>query len=364
MASIFTAQYEPVDTNRIREDLIKSTEAHQAIEDSYGELSLAVSQLDKMLDLNADAELIEIQKNYIKDLKNQVDILNTQGLNTNTRKALIGTRDRYASEIVPIQDSIARRKEAMAFQQKKAAEDPDIRFDEYASNKSVTDFYNNPTLDVISNNYSGKEIRSIVAAEAANLKKWIERDGIGALKSLGLPYQYQQWLREGYSPEAVMRAAMADPAASPKLLSVIDRAIQSTGISKWKSAGDNFGFGTGNELYNWAWNAGAPGLYNAVGTSELKNYTDNYSADLDAYRKKKAMDKPEGSPRVEFGDLVTSGVVSPETINKYFNIDPVTGRMTLKKSITSVKRDGKVQPNDIFIVDEKRKSKNRKCRRN
>ena len=121
-------------------------------------------------------------------------------------------------------------------------------------------------FNALSDNYSGALLTQQASTIAANLKQVLTDKG--KLKSLGLPYQYERELQYGYTPEQVDAAVRGDKDASPILRGIIEKVLQGSGMSKW----DNF-----DTLKDKVMGYIGQGIYNAIGTTKLENFKDDFS---------------------------------------------------------------------------------------
>lgn len=255
---------------------------YRAQETELADLDYKASVWDGMINGARDHKAYTIQQAYIDALKAQVDSLASSGLTMNSRRQMLDLKARYNKDILPIEKAFNRREELMKEQRAALANNPTLRYQRYANEMSLDDFLKNPTLDY-GKQYSGALLTKQVSQMASNLKTYLNKENIGKLQSIGLPYQYQQMIQEGYSPDQVMeamgKASDTDSEAARFLRGIVDQAMESSGVLSWGDAR------TINELRAFA----NQGLYYAIGKSELKNYTDNYNmqASLDALKRKR-----------------------------------------------------------------------------
>lgn len=112
---VINSRYNPFSYQELVTPALRATEAHQALEDAYGELSTKASVWENMANEQTDPKAYRQYKKYANDLKHQADILATEGLSVTSRGALNNIRARYSSDIVPIEQAYqARAEEAKA----------------------------------------------------------------------------------------------------------------------------------------------------------------------------------------------------------------------------------------------------------
>lgn len=266
---ILDTKFKPFSYQEMLAPVAAATQAHQALEDAYGELSAQAKTWGQYADEQTDYETYKMYKTYADDLEMQAEQLMRQGLTPSSRREMLNLRARYGEEIAPIEAAYKRREALAAEQRKLYAADKTLRFERDASTMKLSDFIKNPSLDY-GESYSGALLTSQVSNAVAAYQKALTDPG--KLKSLGLPFQYERYLQEGATPEQVLAAMkedaqQGDSEAVNFLRGVVDQVLVSSGVSDWA---DN---NTLDEFRAFA----NQGLYNAIGTTKIQNYTDSYS---------------------------------------------------------------------------------------
>ena len=174
MATVVTSKFTPFTFEELLKPALLATQAHYEMEDAYTELATKANVWESLANSEQDKDVYNMYKAYSDDLKKQADILASQGLNANSRKALSQMKARYSSEINPIERAdIARKKQIE--EQRKLASDPTAIISRKASETSLKDYINNPALDY--EYQSGALITKRVADEVKNYAKNIVRTG-------------------------------------------------------------------------------------------------------------------------------------------------------------------------------------------
>lgn len=266
---ILDTKFKPFSYQEMLAPVAAATQAHQALEDAYGELSAQAKTWGQYANEQTDPETYKMYKTYADDLEMQAEQLMRQGLTPSSRREMLNLRARYGEEIAPIETAYKRREALAAEQRKLYGADKTLRFERDASTMSLDDFIKNPSLDY-GESYSGALLTSQVSNAVAAYQRALTDPG--KLQSLGLPFQYERYLQEGATPEQVLAAMkedaqQGDSEAVNFLRGVVDQALASSGVADW--ADDN----TLNEFRAFA----NQGLYNAIGTTKVQNYTDSYS---------------------------------------------------------------------------------------
>lgn len=255
-------QFNPFTYDEMVKPLLYYKDAYDKTESSYADLVTQTEAWKDIVNRTNSPEAYSMYKSYADRLNSIVDDF-SRGMTADNRRALLGMKRGYAQSIVPIATA-AKRREALAEEQRKArATNPTIIYQRDMASTSLDDFINNPSLDYGAS-YSGALLTQQVAQAATNLKTVMTDKS--KLKSLGLPYQYEQALQYGYSPDQVLAAMARDPKAAPILTKLVDDVIESSGMPKWASPAQMAqAIAFANQ-----------GLYNAIGKTEYKNYVDQF----------------------------------------------------------------------------------------
>lgn len=256
-------QFNPFTYDEMVKPLLYYKDAYDKTETSYADLVTQTEAWKDIVNRTNSPEAYSMYKSYADRLNSIVDDF-SRGMTADNRKALLGMKRGYAQSIVPIATA-AKRREALAEEQRKArATNPTIIYQRDMASTSLDDFINDPSLDYGAS-YSGALLTQQVSQAAANLKTVMTDKS--KLKSLGLPYQYEQALQYGYSPDQVLAAMARDPKAAPILTKLVDDVIESSGMPKWASPAQMAqAIAFANQ-----------GLYSAIGKTEYKNYADQFS---------------------------------------------------------------------------------------
>lgn len=265
---ILDTKFNPFSYQEMLAPVAAATQAHQAIEEEYGDLSAKASVWKNMANEQSDPYAYKMYKGYADDLEARAEDLMRYGLNASSRKGMLDMRTRYNSEILPIEVAYKRRDELIKEQRNARAANPTLRYQRMAKDMSLDEFIKNPSLDY-GESYSGALLTQQVAQAAANYAKVLTEEG--KLDSLGLPYQYKSRIQHGASPEVILavinNAALEGHQGAVNFLrGVRDQVLQSSGVAKWADPT------TMAEFTSFA----NQGLYSALGQTEIKNYADNF----------------------------------------------------------------------------------------
>jgi len=269
---VINSRFRPFSYQEMLAPVQQSTEAHQALENAYEELNTNASIWEGLANKESDPITYQRYKNFADALKTQADELAANGLNPTSRQAVSNLRARYASDIIPIKNAYEKRQADIKAQQEILLKDPTHFFDRKANEVSLDEYQTNDKLDVLSDQYSGALLTQQVGQAAQTLKNTLTSKG--ALSKLGLPYQYERMLQYGASADDVLKAMSKDPQAAPILTKLVDDVMEASGIRNWSSMNGDW---ANNDMYRRAEAYAMQGLYNAIGTSKIDNFTDSYS---------------------------------------------------------------------------------------
>lgn len=266
---ILDTKFKPFSYAEMLAPVAAATQAHQAIEEEYGNLATKANVWEEMANEQTDPYAYKMYKTYSDDLEARAEQLMRYGLNASSRKGMLDMRARYSKEIVPIETAYKRREELAAEQRKALAQNPTLRYQRMARTMSLDDFIKNPSLDY-GESYSGALLTQQVSQAATAFQKALTDKG--KLKGLGLPYQYERMLQYGATPSQVMAAMsqdaqQGDSEAVKFLRGITEQVLKSSGVADWADDA------TMKEFRAFA----NQGLYSAIGQTKIDNFTDQFS---------------------------------------------------------------------------------------
>lgn len=267
---IINSRFRPFEYQELLAPVLMATQAHQALEEAYGNLDTEAAVWDRRTEGSEKAH--SLYTNFSKDLAGAAETLSKYGLTPQSRKAMLNMKRRYASDITPIAEAWTKRQADIKAQQEALVRDPSHFFNRMANNISLDEYMDNPNLDVLSDNYSGALLTNQVSQAASNLKQTLMKKG--NLTKLGLPYQYERMLQYGANADEVYAAMLRDPKALPILTKLVDDVMASSGIRKWSSMNGDWEH---NDIYKRAMGYANQGLYSAIGTTKFDHFTDTFS---------------------------------------------------------------------------------------
>lgn len=263
---IINSQFKPFSYSEMLQPVLMATQAHQELENQYGELATKASVWEEMANEQTDPYAYKMYKTYANDLEEQAGQLAREGLNAASRKDMLNMRARYSKEITPIEQAYTARQKQAEQQQQALLQDPTLMLSRRASTTSLDDYIRNPQLAYES--YSGKLITAQAASAASALAKEMQEKPRKWRSILGNSY-YETMMQKGFSSQAVLQAIQDNPNAAPQLTRIVEDAINSSGVRNW---GDQ---ATIARAIDYA----KQGLWSAVGETQYQTL-DNWRAKL------------------------------------------------------------------------------------
>lgn len=254
---VINSKFKPFSYAEMLQPVQMATMAHQDVENQYAELATKANVWEEMANEQTDPYAYKMYKTYSNDLEEQAGQLAREGLTPASRQNMLKMRQRYSSDIVPIEQAYKRRQELIDEQRKLLAQDNTLMFDRSASMLSLDDLIKNPQLTYQS--YSGATLAKQVGTAAQNLAKEMRENPRKWRSILGNQY-FETIMQKGYRPEEIIQVLQNDPNDSSVLKGIVEDAVGSSNIASW---GDQ---ATLNRAYDYA----RQGLWNAVGETQYQ----------------------------------------------------------------------------------------------
>lgn len=292
---VINSQFKPFSYQEMLAPTLMATQAHQELENQYGELATKASVWEEMANEQTDPYAYKMYKTYANDLEEQAGQLAREGLNAASRRDMLNMRARYSKEITPIEQAYTARQKQAEEQQKALLQDPTLMLSRRASTTSLDDYIRNPQLAYES--YSGKLITAQTASAASALAKEMQEKPRKWRSILGNSY-YETMMQKGFSSQAVLQAIQDNPNAAPQLTRIVEDAINSSGVRNW---GDQ---ATIARAIDYA----KQGLWSAVGETQYQTL-DNWRAKLaeqEAMQKRAEQRKAAAAQQARLNNLATN----------------------------------------------------------
>ena len=254
---VVNSKFKPFSYAEMLQPVQMATLAHQEVENEYAELATKANVWDEMANEQTDPYAYKMYKTYSNDLEEQAGQLAREGLTPASRQNMLRMKQRYSSDIVPIEQAYKRRQELINEQRKLLTQDNTLMFDRNASMLSLDDLIKNPQLTYQS--YSGATLAKQVGTAAQSLAKEMRDNPRKWRTILGNQY-FETIMQKGYRPEEIIQVLQNDPNASSVLKGIVEDAVGSSNIASWGDAS------TLNRAYEYA----RQGLWNAVGETQYQ----------------------------------------------------------------------------------------------
>lgn len=254
---VINSKFKPFSYAEMLQPVQMATLAHQEVENEYADLATKANVWDEMANEQTDPYAYKMYKAYSNDLEEQAGQLAREGLTPASRQNMLRMKQRYSSDIIPIEQAYKRRQELIDEQRKLLSQDNTLMFDRNASMLSLDDLIKNPQLTYQS--YSGATLAKQVGTAAQNLAKEMRENPRKWRNILGNQY-FETIMQHGYRPEEIIQVLQNDPNASSVLKGIVEDAVGSSNIASW---GDT---DTLNRAYEYA----RQGLWNAVGETQYQ----------------------------------------------------------------------------------------------
>lgn len=254
---VINSKFKPFSYAEMLQPVQMATLAHQEVENEYADLATKANVWDEMANEQTDPYAYKMYKAYSNDLEEQAGQLAREGLTPASRQNMLRMKQRYSSDIVPIEQAYKRRQELIDEQRKLLSQDNTLMFDRNASMLSLDDLIKNPQLTYQS--YSGAALAKQVGTAAQNLAKDMRENPRKWRDILDKQY-FETIMQHGYRPEEIIQVLQNDPNASSVLKGIVEDAVGSSNIASW---GDQ---ATLDRAYEYA----RQGLWNAVGETQYQ----------------------------------------------------------------------------------------------
>lgn len=275
-STIINSKFEPISFERYLKPYQMYAEEYISQEDALSELANKASIWEDMANEQTDPYAYSVYKKYSEDLNNAAEQLASQGLSPISRQNMLKMKQRYSSDIIPIEQAYQRRQSLVDEQRKLSSQDNTMMFDIDASSLSLDDLIKNPQLTYTP--YSGSTLIKQVSNAAKNLSKVMREDSSTWKSILGDQY-YEKIMREGYSPEEILQVLSTSDKGSAVLRGLVEDAVNSSGIAKWNDP----------TALQRAYEYAGQGLWDAIGKTSfdrLSNKNFEYNQQLKLAREK------------------------------------------------------------------------------
>ena len=322
------AKFRPFEYSEMLAPVLMATQAHQEIENAYSDLNTQANAIGSLANEAEDPETFAKYKSYETALRNQADLLASQGLTPGSRKALADLRGRYASDITPIQNAITRRRTLADEQRKALLANPTLMFQRDFNTRSketsLDRFLENPDYDY-GEQYSGALITKQVSDMASHLARELRGIASGRLDDYTKTFMKKYGLSSGEVLSAIMNPN--DPKGSRALSAIYDSAVNAVP----KAIRDQYA----DDIRHYA----TQGFWSAIGQNQISPYED-YGA---------------RHPELTGGGTPPTSALFP-TSTTQMPVSPATAKSTSVKDIVSrfirMGEDGRLHTKNFNVTGD------------
>lgn len=341
---IINSKFRPYSYEEMLAPVHAATMEHRAIEDTYSNMASKANVWESLKDNPNEQEAYKAYKNYSDELSKQADLLNSEGLNANSRQALNNLKEHYFGVIAPIEKASAVKDARAADFRKLKARDSSLLFNKTPSDYSIKDYITNPNLET--KYTSGNDLVTNVSNKAKYLAKSIRDDKNGEWSYILGKQYFNKNKQTGYTEDDIREYMQNsnDPKVQSALHNLVEESINASGVKNWGDAA------TIQRAYQYA----QQGLYAAIGTSTDKQIAnrDFQTTSKDVKTSKKGIKDQKLEDNSFFTDLFP--IVTPNFKGK-----------ALKDNVKSMRNTLRRYPNTLFdksgnLVDEATFSKSMK----
>lgn len=227
---VINSKFKPFSYAEMLQPVKAATEAHQKLEDEYADLATKANVWEGMANEQSDPYAYKMYKTYADDLEKRAGQLAREGLNPASRQEMLQMKQRYSSDIVPIEQAYKRRQELADAQREALTKDSTMMFSRNAASLSLDDLMRDPSLTYTP--YSGATIVNQATVAAKNFAKDLRENPRKWSRILGGQY-FETAMKTGFTREEILKAVQGDDDASPILRKIMDDVVASSGIADW-----------------------------------------------------------------------------------------------------------------------------------
>lgn len=258
--SITNAQFSPFSFEEMVRPYQLATEKYEKQVDTFNKLAEDIDAVDYLAQSLPDESPYKKQFNaYLEQFNKAGDTL-SQGWSPDTASNLMNLRRMYHNTLVPIQKADQIRTKTADTQNAIRAKDPTVRFEVDATDpNSLGYFLDNPGTPAIKS-YSQNAILQSAASQIKNLKEQLYQNN--SFEALG---EEGKLLAQNTLSQEDVAKIMKNPELYPNISSIINTAIDSSGLSNWSDEGKE------QESTN-AWSTALSGMNIGLSVAENPNF--------------------------------------------------------------------------------------------
>jgi len=270
------SHFRPLSYDEMVKPLAQMTEAHNAAQDVYDQLSMETEALRQYISENEDDKRAkQMYDSYVDKLSTLQNNLWSNGFNAGTRRDLASARASYASDVTALKNAITNRQERSKEYWDARHKDPTLVTGFDPGTGGLDNYLGNPDYGRDWYSYSGTQFANEVAADAK--ARGAEMINSYATTNPNLAGYLEYHVRNGFTNQQVDNAGMLarqilsgqvdpnDPNIDP-----VESLLATTLISRLSSSGARPGQNLSAEEFERMFNYGMLGLAQGIGKEDMQ----------------------------------------------------------------------------------------------
>lgn len=327
--------YDPTLRNTLQAYADAQEQDMRTAEAAYGEMSAKANMLEKLANdvKGKDSVAYQNYMNYANTLRQQTDLLATQGLNPSIWKNIIQAKNDYSRIIHPIEEAYQAREKEAQRQAEYMKQHPGAVFERNAYNMGIDQWMKNPhyTAQVIDKETIANRAKERFAALKTQLMEFVSQNGgLDAIMTKNpdavkrwfktkAPWLYESMYKTGANPEDVKKLLAGDPEMENSMLQgIVNDTVRMSGIDSWNTDYDHYtaeqNAQNRQNLFDQIYTSVRGEAPNAIGEPKFDKYEDKTSASLMMEKMRLAEQKREFDEKMNEVKRQAGGGGSSETI--------------------------------------------------
>ena len=292
--------FQPFTYEEMLKPVLLATQEHRVIEEGLATLEEEAAIWDKLANSAVDQDTYQVYKNFSDEVEAEAAQLAQYGLDPQSRRRMLKMKSKYKEDIAPIELAWKAREAEAKLQQDAYTKDKTVRFEQGAYDTPLSSYMNNPTR--MTNHVSGTQVYNDVLKAASLISQQLNDYSINGkldayhnkvLADYGIDAKDVQRIINKYKndPEGLYE----DPEFNQVMGSLVQGAINRSGINDWKDKNSQYY----KDTYNMLFENGLQGLYGLIGKDDPSHITN--TAAVKALEARYKDPKPPADSGVYFG---------------------------------------------------------------
>lgn len=266
--------FQPFTYEEMLKPVLLATQEHRVIEEGLATLEEEAAIWDKLANSAVDQDTYQVYKNFSDEVEAEAAQLAQYGLDPQSRRRMLKMKSKYKEDIAPIELAWKAREAEAKLQQDAYTKDNTVRFEQGAYDTPLSSYMNNPTR--MTNHVSGTQVQNDVLKAASLISQQLNDYTINGelddyhkkvLEDYGIDAKDVQRIINKYKndPEGLYK----DPEFNQVMGSLVQGAINRSGINDWKDKNSQYY----KDTYNMLFEHGLQGLYGLIGKDNPSHIT-------------------------------------------------------------------------------------------